>query len=991
MNSAEKLRSHRLLGGVSLFAIGVVMASASALAQTAPVVQAGNVQEIVVTGLRAQVASAQVIKEDSEEMVDSITSVDIGALPDKSVTEALQRVPGVTIERVAQARDPSRVVPEGSSVQIRGMSWIGSEFNGRDTFAPDDGRALDFSTVPSELMAGVDVYKSPSADQIEGGIGGIVNLRTRLPFDQKGLQIAYNFDYQWGDLVGQGRPEGSIMFSDRWKTSHIGEIGLLVDFSYSDLLTRANTFSIDPYTIRTDVVSGQTVETPDGFNYRTLEDERKREGLIVALQWRPTETLEITAQEIHQQMLERQTEYGIGIDEDTNAGAGTNGFINPVFDSNGNFVSGIMTQSMGNKTSSDWSFLDTRWNTENAKTYDQSLNMKWNPNEKWEFNLDSQYVYATITQLDWTMFTSDTVNDGGALPPVYINLNSSNPVTQFTTPLSWNPADQNGYYGIATMDWHENNVAWEWAEKADAEYFFDNSWLNSAKIGVRYSHRAELDRQTSYDWAGIAPCWGGGSYCLGTTPTVAQLGSQFPTEPFNWGKYFSGYTLAMPVAVVPSATFLSHWPTSAPDLVKLANTYGGWWPSFNNIYSSTATGNNGIPAYVFQTETDIAGYGIIRFKHDLELFGANRPIDGNIGVRVVDTKAQAYGNTIFNTISGYTSAMPASAIAYSNGSTTAFNPSHEYLEVLPAFNIRDHITNDLQWRFAASQGIYRPDFQQLTPSATISATLGTLSGGTCTTSGATSGNTNCVSQYTATAGNPDLKPMHANQFDTSLEWYFAKTGSLTGDLFYKDIHDFITNGTGYRGFTNGGVTNQVLVQEPYNGGAGKVDGFELGYHQFFDFLPSFWSGIGLDGNYTLINSSGARNGAVDPYNSSETGNVNLVSLSKLPLEGLSNHAYNIALLYEYGGLSLRTAYSWRSHYLLSTTEVNTNVPDYAESYGQLDFSAFYSVLDNVKLGVLIANLAGARTYIDAGLPGDVHRQQWVTTDRRYSFAIRGTF
>jgi TonB-dependent receptor len=233
--------------------------------------------------------------------------------------------------------------------------------------------------------------------------------------------------------------------------------------------------------------------------------------------------------------------------------------------------------------------------------------------------------------------------------------------------------------------------------------------------------------------------------------------------------------------------------------------------------------------------------------------------------------------------------------------------------------------------------------------------------------------------------------MHANQFDTSLEWYFAKTGSLTGDLFYKDIHDFITNGTGYRGFTNGGVTNQVLVQEPYNGGAGKVDGFELGYHQFFDFLPSFWSGIGLDGNYTLINSSGARNGAVDPYNSSETGNVNLVSLSKLPLEGLSNHAYNIALLYEYGGLSLRTAYSWRSHYLLSTTEVNTNVPDYAESYGQLDFSAFYSVLDNVKLGVLIANLAGARTYIDAGLPGDVHRQQWVTTDRRYSFAIRGTF
>src|SRR6185369_12996923 len=103
-----------------------------------------KLEEVVVTGIRRSLESAQAIKQTSEQIVDSVTAQDIGALPDRSVSEALQRIPGITLQRTNNNRDPARLASEGGGVFIRGLYWVRSELNGRDIFSANDGRDVSF-------------------------------------------------------------------------------------------------------------------------------------------------------------------------------------------------------------------------------------------------------------------------------------------------------------------------------------------------------------------------------------------------------------------------------------------------------------------------------------------------------------------------------------------------------------------------------------------------------------------------------------------------------------------------------------------------------------------------------------------------------------------------------------------------------------------------------------------------------------------------------
>lgn len=145
--------------------------------------------DIIVVGVKGALATSQNIKKNSDTFVDSITATDIGAFPDKSAAEALQRVPGITVSRLQSADDSSHPSGEPAGVLIRGLTQVRTEFNGRDSFSADSARGLQFNDVSPELLAGVDAYKNQTAEMIEGGIAGTVNLRTRLPFDQKGLVL----------------------------------------------------------------------------------------------------------------------------------------------------------------------------------------------------------------------------------------------------------------------------------------------------------------------------------------------------------------------------------------------------------------------------------------------------------------------------------------------------------------------------------------------------------------------------------------------------------------------------------------------------------------------------------------------------------------------------------------------------------------------------------------------------------------------------------
>ena len=157
MNMLGKLRVSRssqiatlLRGGVSVSALCVMGFTTPAFAQAAATVAAAapadqasdtkaSSDDIVITGIRASLANAQKIKRESDTVVDAITSQDIGALPDRSVTEALQRVPGVSISRFAGSSDPDHFSVEGSGVVVRGLNFVRSEFNGRDAFSAGVG------------------------------------------------------------------------------------------------------------------------------------------------------------------------------------------------------------------------------------------------------------------------------------------------------------------------------------------------------------------------------------------------------------------------------------------------------------------------------------------------------------------------------------------------------------------------------------------------------------------------------------------------------------------------------------------------------------------------------------------------------------------------------------------------------------------------------------------------------------------------------------
>jgi TonB-dependent receptor len=961
----------------------VVAFLAPTAALAADAADASTVEELVVTGQRAAIQSAQAFKQDAPQIVDSITATDIGALPDRSVTEALQRVPGITIGRTTEPRDADRLSVEGSGVQIRGISWVRGELNGRDSFSAKNGRSLSFEDIPPELMAGVDVYKNPAADIIEGGIGGTVNLRTRMPFDAEGRLFAVSADMSWGDLRKKWEPTASVLYSDRWNTP-IGEIGLLVDLTHSKLAGRQDTISVDPFFVRTNLEPGRTVYVPGGFGYRRLDIDRLRQGQAAALQWRPNDRWETSFQFLRSKARLASTETAVGFDPGSGNGpaAGTSF----TYDPGGFFQSGTIAGSPGG-TGLSSSVIDARYAERTSITSDYSLHSKYDVTDRLSISGDIQYIRAKTKTFDFSAFNSISADAS----PATLDVTGSRPVITMDNDEAFFH-DPSNYYLLAAMDFHDYNTAEEWAERVDLSYTFDDeSWLKDFKFGVRNTYRRATTRETTFNWNTVAPSWNG-------SPSVNNISSLQGYEavfPFN--NYYRGKVNLPGSFIHPTGSLVNDFASGAEIIGGIAQQYGGGWRPFDGDYSGLANGGLG-GGVNYQKEKTFGGYAVLNFGHDLAIAGEEREFDGNIGVRIVQTKASGTGSQTIQALQSgafdLTAATLAQDVAFANGLRTPIDAGRDYWNVLPSLNLRLKITPELQLRFAAAKTITRPDFNQMQPFFNVSATAGTLAGGVCTS--AQSGQPgNCVYQYTANGGNPELKPIRSTQFDVSLEWYFAPTGSLTVAAFHKDIYNFITNGALAQDFTNNGVTRSVLVTQPYNAGHGTVKGFEAAYQQYYDELPSVLSGLGMQANFTYIKSKGARNAASDPFDKSQTDAATTATASDLPLEGLSKYSYNVALLYDRGPVSARLAYNWRSRYLLTTVAANINIPAWYDNYGQLDASVFYAINDHLKVGVQGVNLANSESRILVSYPG--HPEQgksyhnWVQTDRRYSVVLRATF
>ncbi len=312
--------------------------------------------------------------------------------------------------------------------------------------------------------------------------------------------------------------------------------------------------------------------------------------------------------------------------------------------------------------------------------------------------------------------------------------------------------------------------------------------------------------------------------------------------------------------------------------------------------------------------------------------------------------------------------------------------------MLPSLNVRLKILPELQWRFAFSKAIARPTFDQLRANVSLGGEVEVVYDNTTTPPTPISQE---VTSFTGSGGNPWLNPMRSTQFDTALEWYFAQQGSLTGTYFYKDVKDYFITGTSIQNIFG----QDWEVESTINGDEGTISGFEIGYSQFYDFLPGIFKGFGVQANYTYVDSKGAPGptaGATTPPG--------------LPLEGLSPTSYNAMLMYQRGPVEARLAYNWRERWLLTTTDGDGKGAVWNDDFGQLDASVFFRINENIQVGIEANNisnttqklLVGPYKYTlaaDSGTPAynvdyvdpRLYRNGWFTFDRRVAATIRVTF
>jgi len=985
--------------------------SGLASAQTAaPPANPQQLDTVVVSGQRAALQSAQKFKQDSDEIVDSIVADDIGKLPDRSVTEVLQRIVGVTIDRTMAKGDPEHFSVEGSGVMIRGLSYVRSELNGRDAFSANGGRALSFEDVPPELMSAVDVYKSPSAEQIEGAIGGLVNLRTAMPFDFPGFKAAITGQETYSKLAQKSKPSASGLVSNRWKTD-AGEFGLLLDLAHSESFNRTDAFQVEPYYPRTDITAGKTLWIPKGSQWRTLLFDRKRDGIYAAGQWRKDD--------VESSLTFFKSKYKMHWDE--NALFAQSSPYNITVDPGATYSStgALLTGTLRDATDGGVNFNDdVRSADRNSTTQDLAWHITWKPAAAWTINLDAQYVKATTQSFDSTVAT------GVQMPKEQIDLTGSFPRLIFDSSDIARLADPANYYWAFTMEHMDKSTATEKAIKADAKYVFDDPMLQDLRFGVRLTDRSAITQNSnpSYNWAAITQPWQVG-WDISHLAYLNDPRFSGPTTVHVFNNFFNGRA-SVPSLVFPATSTATGYPSSYAALHKFhdilcaeqtaAQGWGSgcaaWVPA---TFGTDPAGTND------QSEKTEAGFAQLRFGFE----DLPHPIDGSIGLRVVHSDNTAHGYTVINSTAPSLKAnqtLGGATIPNIANSAKAQDFDNSYTDVLPSLNLRMKADKDLQFRLALAKAITRPDFTQLQAYSSLTQTATThVSGNTVVV--------DSVNQSGTAAGNPLLKPTKSNQLDLTAEWYPEKSSSLTLAVFDKELKDVILNQvTPVAVSDTAGTSYPFMTTAPINGAKGYARGLELAFQKYFDKLPGAWAGLGVQANYTYVDSkttlynpvysaycSGSSGGA-DNLNLNLNGcDVNGQSFNNLPLQNLSKNAFNLALLYDYGSVSARVAYSWRSKYVQAvnvngtqgTDGTDTNpssatygqhniawgLPTWADGYGELDASVFYKFTDKFTVGVEGQNLTDSMYKQLMQQHIGMNGRAWFVTGPRYTVQARYSF
>lgn len=548
---------------------------------TAPtsIAQEAPAEDIVVTGFRASLQTAQTIKRNSDDIVDSIVAEDIGKLPDATGAESLARVTGVQVDRTSG---------EAAGVRVRGLPDLTTTYNGREVFTAE-GRQVALQDFPSNSIARFDVYKSSSANLVEAGIAGEIDVRSRKPFDIKGSRIAGGITGQhWRQSQRLG-VDASLLISKRWDTG-IGEIGILVEGSYTD-----NNF-MDAFRNNSQSILNRTTDPvgryPANVSIEVPTAVRYRPSASAALQWRPSKELEFYADFLFQGFR------GNGYSRLLTVGTGTGAAL-----SNVKYCDGSTTLICSmTATGGDPVTGNQAGQFSGTNTYHGGGGFIWSPGS---FKVTGDVALTDSRFTSTTFLLNYRLN---AIPTRIFNFNDPAGGGGGTVQIpDVNLTDPASYRMTGITDTGFSNHGRSVQGRLDMEVPVNLSFLDKIQAGVRYTTR---DADSA-------------SYSVTANATNTSL--FYPTLPLD-------YEVAHPGFGADTSNSIRSWLTPVRQSI-IDNR-----DALRALVGRPAGRPARLPVYT-ANEKSYAAYLQGRYAFDL----GTMPIDGQLGLRIVRTTNQIDG------------------------------------------------------------------------------------------------------------------------------------------------------------------------------------------------------------------------------------------------------------------------------------------------------------------------------------------------------------
>ncbi|MDP3748074.1 MAG: TonB-dependent receptor [Phenylobacterium sp.] len=886
-----------LRSGVSGLAVGLALSAAGAAHAQDATAAPAEVDEVVVTGFRASLASAINMKRQESGVVDAIKAEDIAQFPDLNLAESLQRIPGVSISRINGEGRQVTVRGLGSDytrVRINGMEAISTTGGTANSGGTNRGRGFDFNVFASDLFNSLAVRKTASADVEEGSLGATVDLTTARPFDSNKTQFVMSVGASYNDLSQKATPRVSALASRTWFDDRLG---VLVSAAYEERRLKEEGANITRWTYGGSNGGFNAASTLPGFtlaqinnpnpatgifapripSYVSYDIESKRLGLTGTVQFRPTDQTLLTVDALYAYLAGTRKEAQLQAIGLSRSGVGKpQTIIRDGVVEDRNLVYARL-DNVDLRTQSAYDELNTEFKQFTATlTHDFSDTLR--------VGALAGFADSTFTQPVSTIVTFDRANSqnysydfrGDRAPTILLGFDP-------TDPANWSHVTGTSEVRIRPQ-------------------FVENQF-STGKIYGEWDFNDNLTLKAGADWRKFEY----DSYgAYRTTETAVQ--TLTPAQLASVSKVFSGFGRNLDLPAGNATSWL------VPDI----DAYNAMLNIYSNsgIYALTNTNNSSARGqYGAVQEESTGAYVQADFKFDA--FGL--PWRGDAGVRYVKTDQESAG---YAAVSGVIQRVQA---------------KRSYDLALPSFNIATDLTDTVVARFSAAKTIARPGIGSLSPGGDV---------------GVQGANRNFSS------GNPELEPTKSTNVDLSLEWYPASGTIVAAGFFFKRIDTFVATLRREAVFNTLGLPDSLLagtgalptevfqVTQPVNSDGGDLTGVELNWQQPLSFLPGFWSNFGFIANYTYVNSD-------IEYLTSTAPGAPTVSAT---LVGLSKNAANFTLYYETDRFSIRGSAAYRSGYLTQVPGSDGNSRHGTNETLNLDMQATVNLRENLKLSFEAVNL-----------------------------------